>query len=286
MFKAQSYGDRHKDRPVIIFSDIKLIDLLAVLNYVYKGEVQIPENNLNSFVNAVLTLQIKGFMADGSTQQLSESTAATAITTTQREEPKSQAGTPTKTMPSESVNVSTETSEIITEDVFFGTPLDGGSQLLPLSSTSGVNCSDLAQSSSSYLEYNKSDLSSTSESKTGSFGTSTDANKPSGQSGAGGTSQTRRSRKRPAYLQSFHLDSDNNEKLTLKCKFCGKGIQGSSFGMDEKQKSHEAKCVSNPKRDQSFANCPICEKVVSKNYIEIHIRKIHGAKKGVRTSIP
>lgn len=277
MFKAHSYGDR----PMIIFGDIKLIDLLAVLNYVYKGEVQIPENNVNSFVNAALALQIKGFMLDGSTQpntseQLNENTASTSIATTQREDPKNQTETSNETTPLEPVKVSEEASEIINEDVFFGTSLDGGSQLLPLSSTLREDCSNLTQSSSSYLECDKLDL----------FGTNTDANKPSSQPGLAETMQTRRSRKRPAYLQSFQLEGDNNEKLTLKCKFCGKLIQGSSFGTEEKQKSHEAKCVSNPKRDQSFANCPICGKFVSKNYIEIHIFKIHGPRKAALTSMP
>lgn len=51
--------DKH---PIFILKDIKFKELKAIMDYMYRGKVNIPKNQLTAFVNAAESLQIKGLL--------------------------------------------------------------------------------------------------------------------------------------------------------------------------------------------------------------------------------
>ncbi|KAL1129322.1 hypothetical protein AAG570_013851 [Ranatra chinensis] len=51
------HNDKH---PIIILNNIKASELIAIVDFMYKGEVNISQENLAEFLKAAKTLQIKG----------------------------------------------------------------------------------------------------------------------------------------------------------------------------------------------------------------------------------
>uniref|UniRef100_A0A8D8L9Y5 Longitudinals lacking protein, isoforms A/B/D/L n=1 Tax=Cacopsylla melanoneura TaxID=428564 RepID=A0A8D8L9Y5_9HEMI len=51
------HNDKH---PILIFKDIKFNELKSMIDYMYKGEVNIAQDQLNHFLKAAESLQIKG----------------------------------------------------------------------------------------------------------------------------------------------------------------------------------------------------------------------------------
>lgn len=292
MFQHQPYVGR----PVIVFSDIKIKDLICILDYVYNGEVNIPESQLNSFVNAVLALQVKGFMLDSSatTFQTQAETQENIPTTSseadanpnQQLEPKSllephdNAESVPVTSVKTSATLSCGSSKILNSDVFFGNSLEGkSSQLLeqPTSeSTSLLSADSLngTQDLSLNLETDKSEHFATPEGNDDSEMPEESLNEPCQEtSRASSSKHKRRQTKLPQYLQSFELKDFDNTK-TLRCEFCGKSVQGQGFEADDKLKKHKIKCTSNPEYDQRFKTCPHCQKVLALKNFENHV-KVH-----------
>lgn len=50
----------HEKHPILILKDIKFQELKAMLDYMYKGEVNISQDQLCTFLKAAESLQIKG----------------------------------------------------------------------------------------------------------------------------------------------------------------------------------------------------------------------------------
>lgn len=61
MLLSQHY-DKH---PIIILKDVKYDELKAMLDYMYRGEVNISQEQLSTFLKAAETLQIKGLTDTG-----------------------------------------------------------------------------------------------------------------------------------------------------------------------------------------------------------------------------
>lgn len=59
--------------PIVILKDVKFNDLKAIIDFIYSGEVNIPQDQLNSLLKTAETLKIKG-LADFGEKQLPNST--------------------------------------------------------------------------------------------------------------------------------------------------------------------------------------------------------------------
>ncbi|KAL1129428.1 hypothetical protein AAG570_013954 [Ranatra chinensis] len=58
--------NQHQDKfPVLVFSDLKFHELKAMLEYMYRGEVNVVQEQLNGFLKAAEALQIKGLTDQG-----------------------------------------------------------------------------------------------------------------------------------------------------------------------------------------------------------------------------
>ena len=58
--------------PIVILKDVKFNDLKAIIDFIYSGEVNIPQDQLNSLLKTAETLKIKG-LADFGEKQLPNS---------------------------------------------------------------------------------------------------------------------------------------------------------------------------------------------------------------------
>lgn len=50
----------NQPNPIVILKDMKLVDLKAIIEFIYNGEVRVPENQLESLVKSAETLDISG----------------------------------------------------------------------------------------------------------------------------------------------------------------------------------------------------------------------------------
>uniref|UniRef100_A0A0A9VPN1 Longitudinals lacking protein, isoforms H/M/V n=1 Tax=Lygus hesperus TaxID=30085 RepID=A0A0A9VPN1_LYGHE len=57
----QNHEDKH---PILIFNDISYVELKAMLEYMYRGEVNVSQDQLNTFLKAAEALRIKGLTTD------------------------------------------------------------------------------------------------------------------------------------------------------------------------------------------------------------------------------
>jgi len=74
-FRAILRRNKH-DHPLLYLKGVKYVDLVAVLNFMYHGEVNIAQEELNSFLTVAEDLQVKGL-----TQNKTDSNAASAFST-------------------------------------------------------------------------------------------------------------------------------------------------------------------------------------------------------------
>ncbi|XP_039284541.1 longitudinals lacking protein, isoforms A/B/D/L-like isoform X1 [Nilaparvata lugens] len=58
-------SQHHDKHPIIILKDVKFAELRAMLEYMYRGEVNISQEQLGNFLKAAETLQIKGLTDSG-----------------------------------------------------------------------------------------------------------------------------------------------------------------------------------------------------------------------------
>jgi len=64
-FFFQTLLSRHYDKhPILILKDVKFSELKAMMDYMYRGEVNISQDQLGTFLKAAESLQIKG-LSDG-----------------------------------------------------------------------------------------------------------------------------------------------------------------------------------------------------------------------------
>lgn len=241
-------------KPLIIFNDIKLTDLIAVLNYAYTGEVQIPDSQLSSFLQTVSHLGIKGLIGNDIAQQQTGPTGCEI-------EPHEFEFTPTR----------------IVEDVPIETIKYEEHHLNELTVSSRID--SIASVPEEYKDlFEKFSKPSNVESQP--------SHRPASSSSSNthvGESRKKRQPKTPTHFSSFHLNAkDISMKppaLTLKaCRFCGKFIKGAGPGIAAKRKTHEQKCKNNPSRAQNLSQCPVCHKSMGEYYLAIHLENIHGVK--------
>lgn len=54
--------------PIIILKDVKFCDLKSIIDFIYRGEVNVPQNQLNTLLKTAETLKIKGLAEVGDKQ--------------------------------------------------------------------------------------------------------------------------------------------------------------------------------------------------------------------------
>merc|ERR1711936_320650 len=64
-FRAILRRNKH-DHPLLYLKGVKYVDLVAVLNFMYHGEVNIAQEELNSFLAVAEDLKVKGLTQNGS----------------------------------------------------------------------------------------------------------------------------------------------------------------------------------------------------------------------------
>lgn len=91
MLLSQHY-DKH---PIIILKDVKYEELKAMLDYMYRGEVNISQEQLSTFLKAAETLQIKGLTDTGGDEsngvQTNRPPSSNSTTSLPNEDPQSPA---------------------------------------------------------------------------------------------------------------------------------------------------------------------------------------------------
>lgn len=63
-------SQHHDKHPIIILKDVKFEELKAMLDYMYRGEVNISQEQLTTFLKAAESLQIKGLTDTGGEEGL------------------------------------------------------------------------------------------------------------------------------------------------------------------------------------------------------------------------
>jgi len=71
LFKSDFLNDRH---PVIVLKDVEFENLKSLVEYMYKGEANVPQHMLSTFIQTAESLQIRG-LAEGASKQKLEQVA-------------------------------------------------------------------------------------------------------------------------------------------------------------------------------------------------------------------
>lgn len=71
LFKSAFLNDKH---PVIVMKDVDFENLKSLVEYMYKGEANVPQHMLSSFIQTAESLQIRG-LAEGASKQKLEQVA-------------------------------------------------------------------------------------------------------------------------------------------------------------------------------------------------------------------
>merc|ERR1712223_262263 len=71
LFKSSFLNDKH---PIIIMKDVDFDNLKSLVEYMYKGEANVPQQMLPSFIQTAESLQIRG-LAEGASKQKLEQVA-------------------------------------------------------------------------------------------------------------------------------------------------------------------------------------------------------------------
>jgi len=74
-FKTVLRRNRH-GHPLLYLNGVKYQELVAVLNFMYHGEVNVAQEELNSFLAIAEELKVKGLTQNGSSSSKSSSSAA------------------------------------------------------------------------------------------------------------------------------------------------------------------------------------------------------------------
>ena len=74
-FKTVLRRNRH-EHPLLYLKGVKYQELVAVLNFMYHGEVNVAQEELNSFLAVAEELKVKGLTQNGSSSSKSSSSAA------------------------------------------------------------------------------------------------------------------------------------------------------------------------------------------------------------------
>lgn len=226
---------------------MKLCDLLAVLQYCYTGEVQIPHSQLNSFVQTVISLQMKGVLESDEQPE----NVATAEPEVDEDPPMDTAVSP--------LDIDVETFE--SPPLFY-------ELTVPSFSTAREEFS---------ADLEEIFLIPTEDESSGPSPQSPNQPSTSDQ----GNSRGKRQLKCPSHFSSFQLDVKEAivkppNVSSRACKFCLKIIRGPPVGILDKRRKHEQKCKNNPNQLQTLAKCPICQKAMRDKYVKQHLQRIHG----------
>lgn len=135
----QSLLSEHYDKhPVFILKDVKFKELKAMMEYMYRGEVNISQEQLTALLKAAESLQIKG-LSDSRTGGTSGSTTTKADGTTRTS--KSLAG----------ANSSASSAADIPQSSASGLTIENNSHKVPRSSLTQASASDIPENSSPQL---------------------------------------------------------------------------------------------------------------------------------------
>lgn len=104
--------DKH---PIIILKDVKFEDLKRIIDFVYKGEVKLPEDQLVDFLNVAESLQIKGLGAGCSEGSERSKTTEELLSQEKLESPKSHNRLSKITDEKSEKSITSEVVEIISE---------------------------------------------------------------------------------------------------------------------------------------------------------------------------
>lgn len=235
------------------------MDLIAILKYIYTGEVQIPESQLTSFVRAIVILQMKGLVThspsveetsqpqrqedeeiyahqsqqtfEGQNDQLLPALPAQQAHTATRQEddvslilPVQDQVQPSPEFEVETVDASKEFFSYSEIDAFFGLQDDS------------VDSEDIYETLSSETTFTDSSIPITgfceiphNEESQASMHVS---------SSASSSYHPRPQLKRPAHFEPFQMNSD--PILTVSCKFCERVLdEGPESKLLAKRKKHE-----------------------------------------------
>jgi len=71
LFKSEFLNDKH---PVIVLKDVEFENLKSLVEYMYKGEANVPQHMLSTFIQTAESLQVRG-LAEGASKQKLEQVA-------------------------------------------------------------------------------------------------------------------------------------------------------------------------------------------------------------------
>jgi len=94
-FKTILKRNRH-EHPLLYLKGVKYTDLVAVLNFMYHGEVNVAQEELNTFLSIAEELKIKGLTQNSTTENVKPETQANSFNKQQQAPSKFQAGPATK----------------------------------------------------------------------------------------------------------------------------------------------------------------------------------------------
>lgn len=74
------FKDNPCQHPVIVFKNVKFEDLLAIVEFMYQGEVSVLQESLTSFLNTAELLSVQGLTEGGNTSQVTSGTIIDTLT--------------------------------------------------------------------------------------------------------------------------------------------------------------------------------------------------------------
>ena len=266
-----------------------MVDLCAILNYAYTGHVDIPQQQLQTFLQAALTLQMKGVLEQqvgGLDQQTSNQIPTQQPVENQAPDPQH------RTQKSQTQSTMQQTVQFSQENnvekqkifdplpltpsriskVFFGQSSNNDSniiELVPLSTEMpklSMDCFNFGnQRSTLDFQLVKNEEVPLNDKKVPEYEVPV---------------AEKRQTKAPRYLSSFQVPRSvvlrQSSPRALHCKYCDtdtSSLPGSSNA--RKRFTHESHCVRNPNKNNGKAECPICSKLITPSYISTHIKRMH-----------
>ena len=107
--------------PLLYMKGVKFTDLQAVLNFMYQGEVNVAQEELNSFLAVAEDLRVKGLTQNQSSSDKQSSSSRQDTTYNQRKSPtlvpKAQLKQPDRNPPQPSTKISTAPADLEDDDI-------------------------------------------------------------------------------------------------------------------------------------------------------------------------